>query len=124
MEILNIDKFENLYQAQKAVCEKALQIIDEHDITVVVTNLQLAAALQDAFLLSETSFNDSKTLDTQEGPYQFLEYEQTKFYIDPLMHWNDTKMLFLTMSDGESLHREYENMSYIVLKVESSKSLI
>lgn len=90
-----------------------------------VTNCQIGAVLQDALSESTlTSLASQCSLKDHKGPYLFLEYNQIKFYIDPIMNWNDCRIICITEVDCKSLTEDYKAHTYCEINVEHSNNLI
>jgi hypothetical protein len=119
MEKLVIDDCNNLHQVQLRI----KNIIDSKGPGSWITNIQVAAALQDACTEGAVA-SVPRTIEAQEGIYQFLEYNSIKFYVDPYMSWNDNRLIYITEADGKSLKKKKKNMPYTEIKIETKAPLI
>ena len=78
---------ENLAKAQY----KLRSLIEDGDFKKVVTNIQLGAALVNTFIENECTLNIEEKTGTSE--YQIGVIKNIKIFIDPMMNWDDTRLI-------------------------------
>jgi len=67
-------------------------ISKQKEYTSLLLNGQLGSFLIDGF--ESHGLKTNVPVNPQEGPYEILALKNIKIYIDPLMKWTDTLMIF------------------------------